>query len=155
MGIFGAMTTAVSGLRSQAYALENISGNIANSQTTAFKRTDTSFTDLLQDNIPSKQIAGNTVASSRQTNTVQGDVQNASVPTYMAINGGGFFVVQKPDSFADGRPNFLNCRWVQSRRRTCRSNSSFPGATTSSSRYFSRNSFSLGLSKESNVYRFV
>ena len=47
MGIFGAMTTAVSGLRSQAYALENISGNIANSQTTGFKRVDTSFVDLL------------------------------------------------------------------------------------------------------------
>ena len=106
MGIFGALTTAVTGMQAQAFALQNISGNIANSQTTAFKRTDTSFTDLLQDNIPSKQIAGNTVAQSRQTNTVQGDVQNASVPTYMAINGGGFFVVQKPENFADGRPNF-------------------------------------------------
>jgi flagellar hook protein FlgE len=106
MGIFGALTTAVTGMQAQAFALQNVSGNIANSQTTAFKRTDTSFTDLLQDNIPSKQIAGNTIAQSRQTNTVQGDVQNAAVPTYMAINGGGFFVVQKPDSFADGRPNF-------------------------------------------------
>ncbi|HWK96096.1 MAG TPA: flagellar hook-basal body complex protein [Pseudolabrys sp.] len=106
MGIFGALTTAVTGMQAQAFALQNISGNIANSQTTAFKRTDTSFSDLLQDNVPSKQIAGNTVALSRQTNTVQGDVQNASVPTFMAINGGGFFVVQKPDSFADGRPNF-------------------------------------------------
>ena len=43
MGIFGAMTTAVSGLSAQAYALENISGNIANSQTTAFKRIETAF----------------------------------------------------------------------------------------------------------------
>ena len=46
MGIFGALTTAVTGMRAQAYALENISGNIANSQTTAFKRVDTSFEDL-------------------------------------------------------------------------------------------------------------
>ena len=38
MGIFGALTTAVGGLRAQSFALENISGNIANSQTTAFKR---------------------------------------------------------------------------------------------------------------------
>ena len=43
MGIFGALTTAVGGLRAQSYALENVSGNIANSQTTAFKRIDTSF----------------------------------------------------------------------------------------------------------------
>ena len=43
MGIFGALTTSVAGLRANSYALENISGNIANSQTTAFKRIDTSF----------------------------------------------------------------------------------------------------------------
>ncbi len=106
MGIFGALTTAVTGLRAQAFALQNISGNIANSQTTAFKRTDTSFQDLIQDNIPSKQTAGGVVATAQSTNTVQGDVQSASVPTFMAINGAGFFVIEKPDSFADGRPNF-------------------------------------------------
>jgi len=106
MGIFGALTTSVTGLRAQAFALENISGNIANSQTTAYKRTDTSFTDLIQDNIPSQQKAGNVVASSRATNTVQGDVQSASVPTFMAINGQGFFVVQKPENFADNTPTF-------------------------------------------------
>ena len=41
MGIFGALTTAVTGLRAQSFALENVSGNIANSQTTGFKRIDT------------------------------------------------------------------------------------------------------------------
>jgi flagellar hook protein FlgE len=106
MGIFGALTTAVTGMRAQAFALENISGNIANSQTTGFKRTDTSFEDLIQDNIPSKQQAGNVVANARSTNTVQGDVQSAAVSTYMAINGAGFFVVEKPASFSDGRPTF-------------------------------------------------
>ena len=106
MGIFGALTTSVTGMRAQAFALENISGNIANSQTTAYKRTDTSFEDLIQDNIPSQQKAGNVVASSRSTNTVQGDIQSASVSTFMAINGNGFFVVQKPESFADNRPTF-------------------------------------------------
>ena len=94
MGIFGALTTAVTGMRAQSFALENISGNIANSQTTAFKREDTSFVDLIPDNIPSKQLAGNVVANSRSTNSVQGDIQNASVGTFMAINGQGFFVVR-------------------------------------------------------------
>jgi flagellar hook protein FlgE len=106
MGIFGALTTAVTGMRAQAFALENISGNIANSQTTGFKRTDTSFEDLIQDNIPAQQKAGNVVANARSTNTVQGDVQSAAVSTYMAINGAGFFVVEKPQSFSDGRPTF-------------------------------------------------
>ena len=106
MGIFGALTTAVTGMRAQSFALENISGNIANSQTTAFKRIDTSFVDLIPDNMPSKQLAGNVVANSRSTNTVQGDIQNASIGTFMAINGDGFFVVQKPSSFVDNRPVF-------------------------------------------------
>lgn len=106
MGLFGALTTAVTGMRAQSYALENVSGNIANSQTTAYKRIDTSFEDLIPDSSPDQQLAGNVVANSRATNTVQGDIQAASVSTFMAINGQGFFVVQKPDSFADNRPSF-------------------------------------------------
>jgi flagellar hook protein FlgE len=106
MGIFDALNTAVSGMQAQGYALQNISGNIANSQTTAFKRTDTSFEDLVQDNIPSQQFSGSVVAGSLATNTVQGDVQSASVPTYMAINGQGFFVVEKPTGYTDNQPTF-------------------------------------------------
>ena len=106
MGIFGALNTAVTGMRAQSYALENVSGNIANSQTTGFKRIDTSFADLIPDNQPSKQFAGSVTASSRMTNTVQGDIQSASIGTFMAINGDGFFVVQKPDNFQDNRPVF-------------------------------------------------
>jgi len=106
MGIFGALTTAVTGMRAQAYALENISGNIANSQTTAFKRIDTAFRDLIPDMPLTAQLGGNVVAQARMTNTVQGDIQAASVGTFMAINGDGFFVVQKPDSFVDSRPVF-------------------------------------------------
>ncbi|RTL50818.1 MAG: flagellar hook-basal body complex protein [Bradyrhizobiaceae bacterium] len=106
MGIFGALTTSVAGLRAQSYALENISGNIANSQTTAFKRIDTSFEDLIPETGNTAQLAGSVTANSRETNTVQGDVQAASVATYMAINGDGFFAVQKPGSFSDNQPVF-------------------------------------------------
>jgi flagellar hook protein FlgE len=106
MGIFGALNTAVGGLRAQSYALENVSGNIANSQTTGYKRVDTSFEDLIPDQVPTKQLGGNVVANSRATNTVQGDIQAASISTFMAINGDGFFVIQKPSNFTDGRPVF-------------------------------------------------
>ena len=106
MGIFGALTTAVGGLRAESYALENISGNIANSQTTAFKRIDTSFLDLIPSTGLTNQLAGSVTTHSRSTNTVQGDVQSASVATYMAINGSGFFSVQKPGTFTDGLPVF-------------------------------------------------
>jgi flagellar hook protein FlgE len=106
MGIFGALTTSVAGLRAGSYALENISGNIANSQTTAFKRIDTSFLDLIPETGVSQQLAGSVTTASRSTNTVQGGVQAASVATFMAINGPGFFVVQKPGSFSDNNPAF-------------------------------------------------
>lgn len=106
MGLFGALNTSVAGLRAQSYALENISGNIANSQTTAFKRIDTSFLDLIPETGNNNQLAGSVATSSRATNTVQGDVQKAAVATYMAISGDGFFVVQKPGSFTDNNPIF-------------------------------------------------
>src|SRR5262249_6858626 len=106
MGIFGALTTAVTGMRAQSYALENVSGNIANSQTTAFKRIDTSFVDLIPDEVSTKQLSGSVIANSRSTNTVQGDIQSASIGTFMAINGDGFFVIGKPSNFVDNRPLF-------------------------------------------------
>lgn len=106
MGIFGALTTAVGGLRAESYALENVSGNIANSQTTAFKRIDTSFLDLIPQTALSAQLAGGVTTQSRSTNSVQGDVQSAQVATFMAINGNGFFAVQKPGTFTDGTPVF-------------------------------------------------
>ncbi|UGV27498.1 flagellar hook-basal body complex protein [Rhodopseudomonas boonkerdii] len=106
MGIFGALTTSVAGLRANSYALENISGNIANSQTTAFKRIDTSFTDLIPDTGTNAQLAGSVNAGSRSTNTIAGSVQSASVATYMAINGDGFFAVQKPGNVSDSTPIF-------------------------------------------------
>jgi flagellar hook protein FlgE len=106
MGIFDALTTAVSGLSAQSYALQNISGNIANSQTTAFKRIDTSFQDLMSDNLPSKQLAGGVLASSVATNNVQGDIQNETTSTFMAINGSGYFIVAKPETFKDNQPVF-------------------------------------------------
>ncbi len=106
MGIFGALSTAVTGLRAQAFALENISGNIANSQTTAFKRQDTSFSDLIPDAVPTRQLAGSVLAQSRSSNTVQGDINSAGVDTYMAINGDGYFTISSATGFVDGRPIF-------------------------------------------------
>ncbi|CAL8971752.1 Flagellar hook protein FlgE [Rhodoplanes serenus] len=106
MGIFGALTTAVTGMQAQSFALQNISGNIANSQTTAYKRTDTSFQDLIQDGQPSKQVSGSVMPSSRSTNTVQGDIQTSSIGTFMAVNGDGFFVVMKPTGLVDNNPVF-------------------------------------------------
>jgi flagellar hook protein FlgE len=106
MGIFGALNNAVSGLQSQAYALEQISGNIANSQTVGYKRAETSFADMVADAAPSRQAPGGVTASTRATNDVQGSVQRSDVETFMAIQGDGYFVVAQQIGEVDNRPVF-------------------------------------------------
>jgi len=106
MGIFDALTTAVTGLQAQSVALQNVSGNIANSQTTGYKETDTSFEDLVTAAAQSQQVAGSVTTSSQATNSVQGAIQNTSVSTDMAINGNGYFVVAQPQSTSDNQPVF-------------------------------------------------
>ena len=107
MGLFDALTTAVSGLQAQSFAMQNISGNIANSQTVAYKGIDTSFEDLIPgDEVPTQQVAGGVLASSVSSNTVQGAITTATSPTDMAINGDGYFIVQSPSSFSGTNPVF-------------------------------------------------
>jgi flagellar hook protein FlgE len=88
MGIFDALTTAVAGLQAQSFALQNISGNIANSQTTGYKETDTSFADLVS-------------AASQNQQTTDGVIANS-----MAINGAGYFVVAQPTGNSGTTPTF-------------------------------------------------
>ena len=108
MGIFGAMTTAITGLQAQSKALEHISNNIANSQTTGYKRTETSFVDLVPDSPAKAQALGVVSANSRPTNSVQGDVSISDTETFMAINGDGYFIVGESIGITDGNPVFNN-----------------------------------------------
>ncbi|MGC1663175.1 MAG: flagellar hook-basal body complex protein [Bradyrhizobium sp.] len=107
MGIFDALTTAVSGLQSQSFALQNISGNIANASTVGYKGIDTAFEDLIPDALnPQSQVAGGVKALAQQTITTQGTVSASTVATNIAINGDGFFDVQKPTGTTDSTPTF-------------------------------------------------
>jgi flagellar hook protein FlgE len=107
MGIFDALTTAVGGLQAQSFALQNISGNIANTSTIGYKGIDTSFEDLVPDaTSPSRQVAGGVTAYAQQTITTAGTVSATTVATNMAINGDGFFDVMMPTSTVDNAPVF-------------------------------------------------
>ena len=107
MGIFDALNTAVAGLQSQSYALQNISGNIANASTIGYKGIGTTFEDLVaQSSTPTTQVAGGVQALSQQTLTTAGTVSSSTVATNMAINGDGFFSVMKPTSVVDNQPVF-------------------------------------------------
>ncbi|MBA5778451.1 flagellar hook-basal body complex protein [Stappia sp. F7233] len=109
MGVFGALNAAVSGLTAQAYALENISGNIANSSTFGYKRLDTSFSDFVSGGggPQSGQVAGGVAARSRATNNVAGDyLPFNDQDTFISINGSGYFVVTERIGDNGGQPIF-------------------------------------------------
>ena len=115
MDIFSALQTSVSGLQAQSYAISNISGNIANSQTTGYKRIDTSFIDLMAEQTAKREVAGTVLAQARLTNTIQGNVVASQVATNMAINGQGFFTVLQKSGDAGGQATF-NTQPVYTRR---------------------------------------
>jgi flagellar hook protein FlgE len=101
------MNTSVGGLQAQSYALQNISGNIANSSTTGYKGIGTSFVDLIPDSsVPSKQVAGGVTANAKATITTQGTISGSTVATNMAITGDGFFSIQKATGIVDNSPVF-------------------------------------------------
>jgi len=106
MGLFSAMTTAISGLNAQSYALENISGNIANSQTLGFKRNDTNFTDLVPDFGGPRQVSGSVAADKKQTISLAGDFLATSFGTDIALQGSGYFVVKKKQLTQNGTLDF-------------------------------------------------
>lgn len=103
MGVLTAMNNAVAGIAAQSFAMENISGNIANSSTTAYKRSDTSFSDLVQSDSSNvkNNTSGSVLASSRSTVNIAGDIQSTDVDTNMAINGTGFFQIARSPSDTD------------------------------------------------------
>ncbi|MER2606622.1 MAG: flagellar hook protein FlgE [Siculibacillus sp.] len=110
MGVYDAMTNAVGGLNAQAYALQNISGNIANSGTIGYKAVDTAFQDLLTSTGTSAQTqtSGSVLARSQTTTTNQGTISSSSVSTNMAISGEGYFQVQAKAGESDGQTVLTN-----------------------------------------------
>jgi len=108
MGIFSAINTAITGMNAQSTALEHISANIANSKTTGYKRTETSFSELVQESYPTSQALGVTKVISRATNDIQGQIENSDTTTHFAVNGDGYFIVSQQQSSVDGKPVFGN-----------------------------------------------
>ncbi len=106
------LRTASTGLTAQQRFVEIISNNLANVNTTGYKRVRPEFQDLLYETVRSAgntrqtgqeplnelQIGGGTelVATSRQF--TQGDITQTGNTLDMAIKGEGFFVVRKPDN---------------------------------------------------------
>ncbi len=106
MSLFGAMTTAITGLSAQARALGHVSDNVANSQTAGFKRIDTSFVSYLTESTQSVHRSGSVVARPDYTNSISGPIAQSENPLSLAISGQGFFSVGLPTGSANGQVTF-------------------------------------------------
>ncbi len=93
--LFGALATSVSGLEAQSAAFGNISDNVANSQTTGFKRTDTDFVDYLTYSTAVTNDSGFVAARPDYQNEVQRAIAASNNPLALAISGQGFFQVNQ------------------------------------------------------------
>jgi flagellar basal-body rod protein FlgG len=106
-----AMRTAASGMVAQQLNVDNIANNLANVNTTGFKRSKVEFQDVLYQNYR-RAGAATTVGSRAPTNlavgygaravaTVRdyspGDLNATGNPLDLAISGDGFFQIIMPD----------------------------------------------------------
>lgn len=106
-----ALNTAATGMASQETQVNTISNNIANANTTGFKKGRTEFEDLLYEtvtesgarssattryNVGTQVGTGSKVAAVRKEFT-QGSPQITKNPYDLLINGDGFFGIQMPN----------------------------------------------------------
>lgn len=102
MSVFGSLFTAVSGLEAQSSSIAMISNNIANVNTTGYKRTDAKFSSLVTSSGRSTAYSPGSVRSIQSAQvTEQGILQQTSSETDIAISGNGFFVVNSDDRGAN------------------------------------------------------
>ncbi len=91
----------LSGLTAESTALSAIANNLANQNTTGYKDTQVLFSDLFYQNLGTTgsgdpiQLGAGAEVGSMPSNFTQGSVSSTGVPTDVAIQGNGFFVVQQ------------------------------------------------------------
>jgi flagellar hook protein FlgE len=99
MSLFGSLYTAVSGLSAQSQATAIISNNIANVNTTGFKRSEAAFAALVTVESASAKYSPGAVSVNRmQMVDQQGQIAQTSSTTDVSIAGDGFFVVRAENS---------------------------------------------------------
>lgn len=105
-----ALRTAALGMNAQQKGVDNIANNLANASTTGYKHTSIVFHDLLYQTVQASgegEAGGNAPAALQMghgaaaiatvRNFSQGSFSETGNPLDMAINGDGFFQVQRPD----------------------------------------------------------
>lgn len=104
--LFAALGVAVSGLSAQSQAIGNISDDLSNSQTTAYKSIGTSFSDLVTASSATNNSPGGVTATPDYQNDVQGNISSTSTTTNLAISGQGYFEVTSASQSSTGTTEF-------------------------------------------------
>jgi flagellar hook protein FlgE len=91
-------SASLSGLNANQQKLSVISNNLANINTIAFKSSTVDFSDLVSQSVGGSsanpmQVGLGVTTGSISPNFSQGGISNTGVPTNVAIQGSGFFVV--------------------------------------------------------------
>jgi flagellar basal-body rod protein FlgG len=100
-----ALYTAASGMMAQQMNIDNVSNNLANYQTTGYKKSSVSFEDLLYatmqepgtDATAGTQVGMGVRATSTDRLFTQGSLQKTGNPFHVGIEGNGFFKVNLKD----------------------------------------------------------
>lgn len=116
-----AFSIPLSGLTAESAALSAIANNLANQNTVGYKDVNVLFRDLFYENLGTTgsgdpvELGAGTEIQATPGNFTQGSVETTGVPTDVAIQGDGFFVVQqngatsytRAGNFAVDQNNFL------------------------------------------------
>ena len=96
MGLFGALFTGVSALSAQAQNTSIIANNIANINTTGFKRAEAAFFSLVTTQGNTSRYSPGTVTANRiQRVDQQGPLTQSVSGTDASISGKGFFAIKR------------------------------------------------------------
>ena len=92
------LSTSSNALTAFQTSLDNTSNNLANVNTTGFKRSVVNFQDLVYTGMQNLQVGtGSKVGSITPKGFAQGTITATGRNTDVALNGTGFLVVQMPD----------------------------------------------------------
>ncbi|WP_275788892.1 flagellar hook protein FlgE [Pararhizobium gei] len=94
MSLYGMMRTGGSGMNAQANRLGTVAENIANANTTGYKRASTEFSSMILPTTNGSYNSGGVETKIRYNISGEGAKTYTTSGSDLAIDGGGFFIVE-------------------------------------------------------------
>ena len=94
MSLYGMMRTGGSGMNAQANRLGTVAENIANANTTGYKRASTEFSSMILPSSNGSYNSGGVETKVRYNISAEGAKTYTTSGSDLAIDGGGFFIVE-------------------------------------------------------------